>query len=248
MEGRQVLGQKRSEGWLSRHGHPPRAAGGLALAAAELAACGRGRRGRSLGDIELEGSARLRGHAAAACSGVVPAAAVLTAYTAVRMLSCRPDAVAEPFVAPRSLPAGEVVFEFHDPASVRRRPMRVFAYFPEAVPTMEPTNVLFVLHGVNRNAEDCFRRIVPADGSNAAPEEHNFVLLVPEFSTELFPGRSAYNWGNVFQVRRLPSVHAQEEDAAFSCLSLLRLLSTHICPGFLVPVSFLPSHCARPSI
>ncbi len=167
---------------------------------------------------------------------MVPAAAVLTACAAVMILS-RPYAAAEPFVAPGSLlPAGEVVFEFHDPVSGRRRPMRVFAYFPEAARGGDPTNVLFVLHGVSRNAEDYFRRIVPAEPASplgerkVLPEEHNFVLLVPEFSTELFPERSAYNWGNVFQVRRLPSMHALQEDAAFSCL-FLSPPRTHL-PGY----------------
>jgi hypothetical protein len=127
-----------------------------------------------------------------------------------QMLSSSAPAAAAPFVVPKSVPtgAGEVVFEFHDPASRRARPMRVFAYFPEVVQNGEPTNVLFVMHGVNRNAEETFRRIAPAhrnplDAEALLPEKHNFVLLVPEFSAELFPGRNAYNFGNVFQVRPL---------------------------------------------
>jgi hypothetical protein len=91
--------------------------------------------------------------------------------------------------------------------------MRVFAYFPEAVQTGEPTNVLFVMHGVNRNAEETFRRIAtprrhsaPLDAHALLPEKYNFVLLVPEFSKELFPGRNAYNFGNVFQVRPLQAM------------------------------------------
>jgi len=145
--------------------------------------------------------------------------------TANHMLPSRisgAPAAAAPFVVPKSVPtgAGEVVFEFHDPASRRARPMRVFAYFPEAVQTGEPTNVLFVMHGVNRNAEETFRRIVkanrnPLDSHVLLPEKYNFVLLVPEFSKELFPGRNAYNFGNVFQVRPLQACCTRHVRAHF---------------------------------
>ena len=110
---------------------------------------------------------------------------------------------------PRSLPAGAgtVIFTFHDPAAGRPAPMRVFAYFPETV-HQASTNVLFVMHGVKRDAEAEFRRSIPLDaaGSDSSmdrqsllPEKHNFVLLVPEFSTDLFPKRNEYNFGAVFQ-------------------------------------------------
>ena len=139
-----------------------------------------------------------------------------------QMLSSGAPAAAAPFVVPKSMPtgAGEVVFEFHDPASRRARPMRVFAYFPEAVQTGEPTNVLFVMHGVNRNADETFRRIVkanrnPLDSHVLLPEKYNFVLLVPEFSKELFPGRNAYNFGNVFQVSPLQACCTRHVRAHF---------------------------------
>jgi hypothetical protein len=104
--------------------------------------------------------------------------------------------------------AGDVVLKFFDPSSNRAHPMRVFAYFPEAVYNKEYTSVLFVMHGVNRNAEETFHRILrtdqkdhcnPLTKKDLLPELHNFVLLVPEFSAELFPERNAYNFGNVFR-------------------------------------------------
>ena len=104
--------------------------------------------------------------------------------------------------------SGSAVLRFHDPRSERLRPMRVFAYFPEAVRTGKQTSVLFVMHGVHRNAEEMFQQIVPPDKScsrdplvnkRLLPELHNFVLLLPEFSAALFPERNAYNFGNVFR-------------------------------------------------
>ena len=64
--------------------------------------------------------------------------------------------------------------------------MRVFAYFLEAVSAGKQTSVLFVMHGVNRNAEEMFHRSVPPDqgcsrdplaNKHLLPELHNVVLL-----------------------------------------------------------------------
>jgi hypothetical protein len=65
------------------------------------------------------------------------------------------------------------------------------------------------MHGVNRDAEAEFRRNVPLDHAkhNLRPEKHNFVLLVPEFSEELFPSRNNYNFGGIFQVTRHSLFH-----------------------------------------
>ena len=83
--------------------------------------------------------------------------------------------------------------------------LQVFAYFPKAVETGGSTSVIFVMHGVKRDAEEEFRRTIPLGASEETllPEEHNFVLLVPEFSAELFPKRNSYNFGNIFEVRAM---------------------------------------------
>ena len=90
---------------------------------------------------------------------------------------------------------GNMMLKFHDPLSDCMCPMRVFAYFPEAVNTGKQTSVLFIMHGVHRNAEEMFHRIVPPDqgcsrdplaNKHLLPELHNFVLLLPEFSAALF--------------------------------------------------------------
>ena len=152
-------------------------------------------------------------------------------------------------VEPRVLPAraGEVVFRYHQPAS-KRGPMRVrvsrlplpmragiltpsafspralvgwqvFAYLPRAVETNAPVNVVFVMHGVNRDAEQEFRRSVPAgiEPRAALPEQHNVLLLVPEFSHALFPGRNAYNFGDVVEDED-PARRRPRERWAFSSI------------------------------
>ncbi len=67
-------------------------------------------------------------------------------------------------------------------------------YFKPA--TFTPaTPVLFVLHGLNRDAED-YR-----DQWKTHAEKHNLMLLVPCFSEELFPGTNGYNMGNIFSAK-----------------------------------------------
>ena len=52
--------------------------------------------------------------------------------------------------------------------------------------------VVFVLHGVGRNAGE-YR-----DQWHELALEHDFLLVVPEFSERLYPGAQSYNLGNVF--------------------------------------------------
>jgi poly(3-hydroxybutyrate) depolymerase len=52
--------------------------------------------------------------------------------------------------------------------------------------------VIFVMHGVNRNAEE-YR-----DQWHDLANEYDFLLVVPEFSDRKFPGPERYNLGNVF--------------------------------------------------
>ena len=50
--------------------------------------------------------------------------------------------------------------------------------------------VVFVMHGVKRNAEDYLRDWAPS------AEQRKFLLVVPEFSDAEFPGDEGYNYGN----------------------------------------------------
>lgn len=68
-------------------------------------------------------------------------------------------------------------------------PMRVYASRPAGLAGDRP--VVFVMHGVNRNADD-YR-----DQWHELAMEHDFLLLVPEFRQEDFPGSDGYNLGYI---------------------------------------------------
>lgn len=76
-------------------------------------------------------------------------------------------------------------------ASSRAGPeIKVFVSRPAGLATDRP--VVFVMHGVNRNAED-YR-----DQWHELAIAHDFLLVVPEFNRDGFPGSRGYNLGNVF--------------------------------------------------
>ncbi len=67
--------------------------------------------------------------------------------------------------------------------------LRVFAVEPETAGPQSP--VIFVLHGVNRNADD-YR-----DNWVDLATTYGFRVYVPEFSDRLFPGAENYNLGGL---------------------------------------------------
>jgi len=68
--------------------------------------------------------------------------------------------------------------------------LTVWYHRPAAAPAEAP--VLFVIHGVGRNAEEYL-----SDWIEYADRE-KFLLVVPEFSKTEFPGEEAFNSGNLF--------------------------------------------------
>jgi poly(3-hydroxybutyrate) depolymerase len=60
------------------------------------------------------------------------------------------------------------------------------------------TPVLFVMHGVNRNA-DKYR-----DDWQVHAKKHRFILIVPEFSEKEFPGDVGYNLGGTVDANKRP--------------------------------------------
>ena len=68
--------------------------------------------------------------------------------------------------------------------------LRVWYHRPAAATADAP--VLFVIHGVGRNAEEYL-----ADWIELA-EQKRFLLVAPEFSKAEFPGEEAFNSGNLF--------------------------------------------------
>lgn len=82
---------------------------------------------------------------------------------------------------------GQFAFPFF--SAGRMREITVYYHRPAAAGPGAP--VLFVMHGERRNAETYRRHWVQI------AEEKGYLLLVPEFSNEEFPGSRAYNLGFV---------------------------------------------------
>jgi poly(3-hydroxybutyrate) depolymerase len=68
--------------------------------------------------------------------------------------------------------------------------IKVFMTRPVGMKPDRP--VIFVMHGTNRNADDC------RDQWHALALHYDFLLVVPEFSHRGFPGAEGYNLGNVY--------------------------------------------------
>jgi poly(3-hydroxybutyrate) depolymerase len=68
------------------------------------------------------------------------------------------------------------------------RKVKVWYHVPASLAADAP--VVFVMHGVKRNGEDYLNDWVPS------AERKQFLLVVPEFSREEFPGDEGYNYGN----------------------------------------------------
>jgi poly(3-hydroxybutyrate) depolymerase len=89
--------------------------------------------------------------------------------------------------ASQNLSPGSGVIEA--PIGPGARPMNVWYHLPAALASDD--RVVFVLHGVLRNA-DVYR-----DAWVRYAEEKRFLLLVPEFPRALFPTTESYNFGNI---------------------------------------------------
>ena len=96
------------------------------------------------------------------------------------------------------LPSGDGRFVFDGWAGP---PIPVWYHLPRQVQADTP--VLFVMHGVNRDA-DRYR-----DQWSALARQYGFILVVPEFDREHFPGAAAYNLGNVFDPAGKPIPRGQ---------------------------------------
>lgn len=89
--------------------------------------------------------------------------------------------------AGQALAEGRAQFEFD---GWDGPPLDVYLTVPAALAPDRP--VVFVMHGQQRNADE-YR-----DQWHELAIEHDFLLVVPEFSRKDFPGSAAYNLGNVY--------------------------------------------------
>lgn len=88
----------------------------------------------------------------------------------------------------RVITSGLGVFTFDGYPPLKDRPVRVWYAAP---PDPSTAQILIVMHGVERDAEE-YR----ADWRDQV-DAHNVLVLVPEFSNEHYPGTDAYNLGNM---------------------------------------------------
>jgi hypothetical protein len=93
---------------------------------------------------------------------------------------------------------GKGVFLYDKYAPLAQKPVKVYFNIPDNVNAQTP--LVFVFHGVERNAEDYRDALV------AKSNQHQFILVVPEFSETFYPSANQYNLGNVFVNGENPSL------------------------------------------
>ena len=84
---------------------------------------------------------------------------------------------------------GAGVFYFKDKTISETDAMRVFYYKPKRFTADRP--ILFFMHGADRKVEN-----IPKEAAKGL-EEYNILLILPEYSEQLFPKIEAYQYGNV---------------------------------------------------
>ena len=99
-------------------------------------------------------------------------------------------------------------FEF---ANWAGKPIKVLVFVPDK--STENTPIVFVMHGASRTAERYLNDWVPQ------AEDHNLVIVVPEFTVGDFPKSDHYNLGHVFT--RGSHKLRPEDDWTFSAIEPL---------------------------
>jgi pimeloyl-ACP methyl ester carboxylesterase len=87
------------------------------------------------------------------------------------------------------IPPGKWSFVFKDAKGHPDRPIRVYTFRPRTCDTKCP--ILFVMHGVKRNASD-YR-----DTWQEHAERHNLLIVAPELAQKDWPRAANYNLGGV---------------------------------------------------
>jgi poly(3-hydroxybutyrate) depolymerase len=106
-----------------------------------------------------------------------------------------------PVCAQDALPPGPGMFSMPlEKVGANNDPMRVFVYRPARWTNED--RIVVVMHGRDRDA-DRYR-----DEWQPHAEEHNLLLVVPEFSNAKFPGAGTYNFGNVADRKANPQPRA----------------------------------------
>lgn len=101
-------------------------------------------------------------------------------------------------------------FTFSNGRGNPNKPISVWYYRPAGF--THDTPMVFVMHGVNRNARQ-YR-----DEWVQYAERYGFLLIVPEFSRKYYPGKREYNDGNLFDKMDNP---IPENDRVFTVIENL---------------------------
>lgn len=101
-----------------------------------------------------------------------------------------PGSAAEGAPGAPTLHPGSGEFTFHDARGHADRPITVRYHMPDGYTPETP--IVFVMHGASRTGQRYFNDWEPHAVT------HGFLLLVPEFDGENYPGSRWYNLGNVF--------------------------------------------------
>ena len=115
--------------------------------------------------------------------------------------------LALPAGAATSIPNGKWSFVFTDAKGRADRPLRVYTYRPRQCKNVA-CPIQFVLHGVKRNASE-YR-----DYWELIADNHNLIIVAPEFSQRHWPRAAGYNLGDVER-------QADREKWAFSAIEHL---------------------------
>lgn len=100
------------------------------------------------------------------------------------------DPAAEASPGAPALQPGSGQFTFHDSRGNADRPITVRYHMPEGYAPETP--IVFVMHGASRTGQRYFNDWEPH------AIVHGFLLVVPEFDADNYPGSRWYNLGNVF--------------------------------------------------
>ena len=89
-----------------------------------------------------------------------------------------------------AMQTGSGQFTFHDARGNSDRPITVRYHMPDGYTPETP--IVFVMHGASRTGQRYF------DDWEEHAAAHGFLLVVPEFDADNYPGSQWYNLGNVF--------------------------------------------------
>lgn len=89
-----------------------------------------------------------------------------------------------------SLEAGTAFFRYVYDESSQEKEIKIYYHIPENIDSS--ARILFTFHGNGRNARDYRNSLIEQS------DQYKFIVIVPEFSIDNFPGGDGYNLGNVF--------------------------------------------------